>query len=53
MIDPGDLYGISLRNATSVAFMAVVYAAVGILYLILYARRRRARLGMKDLLEDR
>jgi basic amino acid/polyamine antiporter, APA family len=52
-IDPGDLYGISIRNATSVAFMAVVYAAAAALYAILYVRRRRAGLGMKDVLEDR
>jgi APA family basic amino acid/polyamine antiporter len=52
MIDPGDLYGISLRNATSVAFMSAVYALAGLLYAILYARRRRAGLGMKEALED-
>jgi basic amino acid/polyamine antiporter, APA family len=42
MVDPGDLYGVSLRNATSVAFMLVVYAAAAILYAVLRSRGRRA-----------
>ncbi len=52
MIDPGDLYGISLRNATSVGFMAVLYAAAGILYVLLRARRRRDGLGMDEVLDE-
>ncbi len=52
MIDPGDLYGISLRNATSVVFMLVVYAVAGALYAILYARRRRAGLGMEEVFDE-
>lgn len=43
MADPGDLYGISLRNATSVGFMVVVYAAAGILYAVLRHRRGAGR----------
>lgn len=53
LIDPGDLYGISLRNATSVSFMAAVYAVAALLYAILYLRRRRAGLGMGEVLEER
>jgi amino acid transporter len=52
MIDPGDLYGISLRNATSVGFMVVVYAAAATLYGLLRARRRRAGLDSGDPLDE-
>jgi amino acid transporter len=46
MIDPADLYGISLRNSTSVVFMAVVYGVAIALYLLLRARSRRV--GAKE-----
>ncbi|MEI6385484.1 MAG: APC family permease [Spirochaetota bacterium] len=53
MIDPADLYGISLRNSTSVVFMVVVYGIAIALYLLLRARRRQvgAKEG-EDLFEE-
>jgi basic amino acid/polyamine antiporter, APA family len=39
MVDPGDHYGISLRNSTSVGFLVVVYAVAGLLYALLRLRR--------------
>jgi APA family basic amino acid/polyamine antiporter len=45
MLDPGNLYGISLRNTSSVGFMVAVYLVAGLLYLILKARRGREGLA--------
>jgi basic amino acid/polyamine antiporter, APA family len=47
LADPGDLYGISYRNATSMAFMLALYAVALVLYLIL-SRRGEGEAGELD-----
>lgn len=54
LVDPGNLYGISLRNATSAAFMLAVYALAVLLYFALRGFRRRGResLDLDGVFED-
>jgi basic amino acid/polyamine antiporter, APA family len=52
LIDPGDLYGISLRNATSVAFLVAVYLLGLLLYLVLRGFRRRSGVDLDSIFED-
>lgn len=53
LIDPLDLYGISLRNATSVVFMLVVYLLAILLYLGLRGFRRRSGENLDSVFEDK
>jgi amino acid transporter len=52
LVDPLDLYGISLRNATSVVFMIAVYLLAVLLYLALRGFRRRSGVDLDGIFED-
>jgi APA family basic amino acid/polyamine antiporter len=49
MIDPNGLYGISVRNGTSVAFMLVLYLLAAAIYAGMRAYRRRSGIDVNKI----
>jgi amino acid transporter len=52
LVDPGDLYGISVRNATSIVFMVIVYILAILLYFGLRGFRRGSEVDLDAVFED-
>jgi len=52
LVDPADLFGISWRNATSLAFLGAMYALAALLYLWLRGLGRKPAADIDGIFED-
>jgi len=52
LVDPADLFGISWRNATSLLFLAAMYALAAMLYLLLRGFGKKPAADIDGIFED-